>query len=952
MNHLYITSHIWVCILVIMTGMYSACSQSLAVPPVLMGERSDAGAALTDTRATVIELATVSAKQLKQFPVMQRTFNYVMGGGVRGFGMLAYYDANGLGKVLVRRVTKQNSKEPYTPICLARVFSPEGKLLVAHELTEQKETDRGYILTIPNAGEGIYRVSMSGGRSNDQFFIGLPQTDTWGVRGEMALGITDTTPKAAYIYVPRTVKMILLEQYGHTDKPIQLLDSTNKQLAIAQRNHQSRMMMQLEKVPTNTVLKLDLSNREGAAFALDGVPGLICPTPQAARKLAGGAVESNGFLLAGPLQARIRKWMANIKPEDLEVKAKFPTQVPADLKDPMRECLMFGKYAAMSTFGNGLEYQITDPDNSYYGTLSKVGTLDLRDFSKKVTDWQSFLHDSIRGFSAPAALASVASVKTELNCYYNDPAVIKRAVLSAFYYFVSMQGDDLVREGDIRRNNYPITHIFFAYDTAVTQPLMLLKDKLDKETYELWKEAAIAVGDKIADYQAYQSNQWAHMIVSHLNNYLATDEKRFLGYFERQARAYLTGAFGTDAKFGQHPAGYYLEQYGPDGNYDHLNQYAIVSSYLMYRDLKEADPKLVKMFHDGIQRNLEFKRFYWLAQPNGHFFNPNAFNCRTNSLLCSPSYPGEYLAKKIFPLAQTHWLALPTPTTGTAMGKGSTFPHVINNEKWARHLIKMLLPRGNKNFGTKGFSGAWTPHIMHAYFDVPENAQPVTLPTDGPDNTWNLPGHIAYKRGKLYGTVFYNVDGRNPNRNLMGKFGGGPTVIWNKDLGTFVSSMINTKKNKIIDINDLTQSCVFGYFQKNKLFYTGAETPTFKWIEQDKIFEIHSKISKPRGNLIWRYELNKDSITIKVALKANSVKQAWINLPIYFEQAGLNVQVASQYKVSINNGKAQANIEIQNGGPVELTQPLKTTHNAVKCLRIPMNHDGSFTSMTITSSSF
>ena len=163
--------------------------------------------------------------------------------------------------------------------------------------------------------------------------------------------------------------------------------------------------------------------------------------------------------------------------------------------------------------------------------------------------------------------------------------------------------------------------------------------------------------------------------------------------------------------------------------------------------------------------------------------------------------------------------------------------------------------------------------------------------------------------------------------------------------------MLNTKKNKVVDADDLTQSCVFGYFQKNKLFYTGSETPTFKWIEQGKIFEIHSKIAKPRGQLIWRYELNEDSISIKVALKANQVNQAWINLPIYFEQAGLDVEITSQYKVQIANDKARASIEIQNGGPIELTQPLKTTHKAVKCLRIPLKSDGTFTSVKIDVSS-
>ncbi|MFG0249611.1 MAG: hypothetical protein ACF8OB_12050, partial [Phycisphaeraceae bacterium JB051] len=357
--------------LILLTSMHVACSQSLAVPPAQLNDMTDAGPAVTASDSHVVELDTLPAEQLKAFPIIQRTHNYALGGGVRGFGMLAQYDATGPGKVLIKRVTNESRSEPYTPICIAKVVSPQGNQLAVIELTEQKKKQQSYILTVPSAGAGIYRVSIMGGRNGDLFTIGLPQTDIWGVRGEMALGISDTTPVKPYLYTPRTVKTIILEQFGKTDKPITLSHAQGKVLATAARNKQGRYMIDTD-APADAILQLDLSNRQGAAFIMDGVPALLCPTENAARTLAGGTVEADGFLVAGPLQARVRQWMATRQPKDFEVDVEHPTKVPAKIDDPMREVLMFGKYATLSTIGDQLAHQIIDKNDPYMGATEKV----------------------------------------------------------------------------------------------------------------------------------------------------------------------------------------------------------------------------------------------------------------------------------------------------------------------------------------------------------------------------------------------------------------------------------------------------------------------------------------------------------------------------------------------------------------------------------------------------
>ncbi len=911
------------------------------LPDAQLHNAQDAGPAVTASSPSVIKIAVINDQQRKAFPIMQRTFNHVLGGGVRGFGMLAMYPDGGPGKVLIRRVTQKNRDEPYTPICLARVFDPKGNLLAVHELTEQSASDQSYIIDVPESEAGIYRVSMSGGRGGDQFFIGLPQTDTWGVRGEMALGITESTPQKPYVYAPRTVRKIIIEQFGRSQSPVTLIDEKGNTLAQT-RNVKGRKLILLDNAPADALVQLDLSGSRNCAIALDGIPGLLCPTPQAARKLAGGIVTAAGFVHAGPNQARMRQWMTSKKASDFDPKIQFPKTVPAHLKESLRECLLFGKYGAISTLGNELQNQITDPADPYMGVTSD----NAKPTPADELCWQNFLAGGVRSFSDASGLGALATTQTQLNVYYNNPAIINRAVLSAFYHMSTRQGDDLVREGTFESKSYPMTHVFFSYDGAMANPLVLLKDRLDPDTYELWKQGLMAVGDKIADYQAYESNQWMHMVLGHLHTYLATGEKRFLGYYERQMYAFMTGAFGTDAKYGQHPTGFYLEEYGPDGNYDSLNQFSIVAGYLAYRKLKEADLQLVQLIHDGIQKNLEFKKFYWLVNDDGGMPCPNVFNCRKTASIAHPSWPGDFMAGGVFPLGYTRWKLNEDPKKGP--GWAAVFPHLANNDDWAMRLIQHMVPRGITAFkGNGGIAGAWTPHIIEAYCEQPEKPQTVTLPWQGPDNTWELPGHLAYKRGSLYGTVFYDITGRNPNRKLMGKYGGGPTVLWSKELGAIIMSVMNNNWNHAKTSDDLTRSCIFGTFQKSHTFITGTESPTLTWIKPNQHCQITSKLNKPRGKLTWQYEFLDDAVIISASLKSSMVTEAWINLPLATGESKLQARLISPQKLQITKGKATLNMTSLDGQPLKLTPPRKTTGKSVTCLQIPLSGNGQWAGVRV-----
>lgn len=102
-------------------------------------------------------------------------------------------------QIRIQRTTQRPASEPYVPTALARVFDPDGNLAAWADFTDQQEGTAAQLLTVPPSKSGIYRISFSGGRTGDLIEIGLPQTEIWGIRGEMALGLTGTLPETLYL---------------------------------------------------------------------------------------------------------------------------------------------------------------------------------------------------------------------------------------------------------------------------------------------------------------------------------------------------------------------------------------------------------------------------------------------------------------------------------------------------------------------------------------------------------------------------------------------------------------------------------------------------------------------------------------------------------------------------------------------------------------------------------
>lgn len=880
------------------------------------------------------QLSEKSQPTKDDFPLRQEGVIRTQPGNVRGFAMLAQYEDGGPGRVWIQRTSTPGRAEPFPPVALVRVIDPEGNLVKWTELTDSQERNTTRIIDIPEGPAGIWRVSFSGGRNGDRIEIGLPQTDVWGVRGEMVLGVTATTPNPSYLWVPPTAERMMVALESGRATGGNLADTSGRPLTSDWEADPARRIgrLVLDTITPDSVVRLTLPSDFRGGIFVEGVPGLLCPTEEAAEILRGGLVESHGIWVGGPLQARARDWMVRYVQDPSFPDLDFSGVDTETLNEPLIDALAFGRYGALNNLGGIIDAQNRnlDPDSPFLGSNAP------EDHGVGESSWANFAYERTFSWMDASTLAAAVAFPSAANPVWGNDALVDRATLSAFYHLASLQGDDLLRDSDLWSKAHPMVLAFFIYPGALTQAYWQLEEYLSPEAREIWKQGMMAVGDKSADFTAYMSNQWAHMIRGHLEVYLATGEERFLGYFERMMNAYLDNVHGVNSNFGQHQAGYFLENGGPDGNYDRMNTFCLVSSYWDYRDLPDADPVLVEKMREGIEKNLEFRSFFWLPQPSGHLHSPTAFNCRTTGPIGGNGYPGDMMARSEFPLGATRYQLI--PVSESYPGAAWTFSYLSKTEEQALSVIRQGLREGAyaQPLG-KNARGLWLPHL-HKAFSLPEKAVPSLLPVHAENKVWHLPGLLAWNRGGIYGASFYEVT--DSDRSLSGLMGGGPTVLWSEPVGSFLVSMQPSRpvaNREIRSPGDFTFSCVYREDDNGAFAHNGQQPATLSVVKEGRLYRIDSRLGKNGPPVIWEYAPTENGLNLRVRLKETAtVDGVFLNLPLYLpgvsDPQGLYKNGAVEYK---NNGKGIRISWNETASATFKPSSLKDTHRLV----IPLPSD-------------
>jgi len=747
--------------------------------------------------------------------------NFSCGRGMMGFGVLAEYPDGKAGEVVLTRKTRKNANT-LTPnyfikwgrLCSFRIYDPDGNLVKYVELGNQSEAEKEYRVKVPAGKPGIWRFSVSGGLASDFFHFRFPENGIWGVRGEKILRVTNAFPKKVWMFLPETSDTLVLIGSGIHGR----IDGREVTGIKSKCNAGERLAV--SKPEGKTLLEIELPAihpKRNLPLCFDGLPGLMCPTPEAALKLKGGLVNVDGRYVEGPLQARALRFIRNFRQEDFKIPEAF-----------------LNKKFWLGPMSN----QILDRDSINYGRA--------RSFRKKL----NFLNYT-DSYYIPGIYAAFTAIQEPLTRdSYKQPGMVNRTILAAFAEILNMDASGIIRTGDLRTAGRLDTSTTFETFYGICRSYFLIKPFLTPEADAIYRSGVCEIADKMAGGMSYQSNQWMHIINGFCCMYLSTEEPRFKRMFEQQLNVFLDNAI--QGKHGQHPDGYYIEDGGPDGNYDNMSGYPLAVMYYTYGRHPEADPALVAKMRRGIEKNMRFKSFFLFERPGSGkgYFLPYAHNHRIWGCLIGDGYPSIFLTSKEFDGAYT----------------------LCN--------LKNDPPRLPRDRG--GEAGLlWRP--------LKQTSKRIRLPYEHESGVWELTGHLAWKHPSgLYGMAFWSVYDKWPDGII------GPLFLWHKKSGLAIASIKNRNKKYLTAAkpDEVTWSSITGTLD-GKFFHSELRTQKkLEWIVKDKVFRITGNVMKDRkqslGTVSWKYDLRgKDGIAMTVSVDVPSLKNPVLSIP-FFADNGKN----------------------------------------------------------------
>ncbi len=935
----------------------------------------------TETPPTAIE--RIQAR----FPVYQAAVLFKMAGNeMQGVYMLAEYDS-APEAIYVKYENTGVGTRHFREFQYVTVYSPNGDTVLFYDFSDVlPEFGREIILHIPEIDSeesGIWRVSFIGGQHGDRVEIGLPATDNWGIGGIAKLGVTETTPTDLYAYLPESVAAFRVYTYPFTNEQEDVVDVSvykpNGELyagpddfAVAVTNGFAvRRTLKIEPGValgggedstvdvTDTVWRISQNADVGDAIYLPSSPELLTPTPEAARALRGGTFEVGGITVQGPLQRRAREAMLRFDPEtDFDVDIEWPevTREYVDsLENPQLEALMWGYYGGLPHLNYVFDKQVIDPQSPAYGFfVHESGNLVFPE-----VNWHNFFYPKANNTLHMGNFAALLTVPTETNLTYHNEAVLNRAQLSALAMINNISSVGIIRSIPADAGDGLSGAGFFQFEN-LAHAYYHLRDLLDPEVKDIYEQAMLFYADHYGNFTHFTPNQVNAVISGYLNLHLATGEPRFLDKFERMTWAYTDytstrpDTYQTMNAFGQHPAGYFLEQWGPDGNYENMALALHIQNYYKYRDLPQSDPALVSRMKESLDRAFFFQQFHWLPQPDGELRSPNSINARTVIPLYNSGHPGAHAAYPEFPIAAAKFHLQPQPEPGEP-GVAAITNYVATTEEWQRDLIYWgMSGRGDAFEGDPGrvdLTGKWA-RLAYDAFTLPSRVEPATLPFEMEEGIWELDGQVAFKHGDLYTLVFYSGD----PRSQQGRITGAPIALWAEETGSVVLSMRNRITGR--PEGTMMQSSLVRYGASDAPAWEGMENGTLRWIELDRVFEIASDVrwaqpvgasigAVPNTRVVWTYELHDDGrVTIDVEHIGDlGDHQVYLNLPVYLygtegEDFTVSGPEGGSLTLSRDGGAVEvswlADAQVQYGEPVA---PNQAAGGQIRSLRIPIDPD-------------
>ena len=854
--------------------------------------------------------------------------------GIAGFGMVARFNG-GPGEIYVARTTVTPLVEdqwgnPAPPVTVARVIDPDGNVIVRVNLDYKENGKMEKVINIPEGKAGIYTIQLTNGRQGDLCEIGINNPVSWGIRGENLLGYTETTPKTGYIYIPNSYKHLSLAIGGRDTKlTLSSLDGKEKFETTYDIRCLTFGAIETADLKRDTVYKIEVADDFREAFEIIGSARLISPTAEMAADLRGGYVdvvdEYNSITVAGPLQARARAKMVEIYNKangDFTVDAtKLHETLPENVDNAIAESLLFSTYyGSVPALDFTLQGQCLDPSNEWFGMIVGYKTVSGQTAYKKDSYLSGYYDINMFGNTA-SAFTGALSINSELNGFYDDPALRDRVALAQLACVMTMTQDYSMMDMSTPVNQAGSWHTSF---TNFKFPEWVhnyyaVRKMLDIETREICDMAIAEIADKELGMRGQgPTNQAMMNYYAVIAMYEETGDENYHTFFKRLTKALCYPNIRASYT-GQAEAGYFIEGGGCDGaSYEHHNEdwfHRVVMTYINLPEEKQ-DPETLAILIASAERNLDFLEKFQTGWVDGldKVYATN-FGARTRSGLggvsayTATNYMINYSSK-----ARAIWSNNENPPIMTS---GS---HANTQERAYTHLLKAY-PKYDKYFDATASTRNASYSVMYDEMHK-QPAENVQLPYqyEGDYKIWEQPGLFAIKHKGIYMMSFYDhtLPVHTASMSVCLWQGGGPTFTWVDGLGSVTTSdkpvdfeklpgnMMQTYdttnyKNHWTE-DEMIHAAIVGKDKNGKTFASGKERSDFEWIEEGKSFKISGTTPIDKKEITWVYNLTQEGIEITGGVDSmEGQEEYWMQIPIV-DQSNKN----SEYKVTYENGKAVA----------------------------------------------
>lgn len=446
-------------------------------------------------------------------------------------------------------------------------------------------------------GKGVHQIRIVAGARNSAVTVELSRPLGWGVsfqNGNYSPFGVPQTLTSLYAFVPPHA-----EELTVLGGPVTVTDETGKALSSVE-DIKSQKAVTIPVTRTSVLWKFDFPAKTSWKFRAAGFPLILCPTPEAAQAIQASVITlPDGTVVCHEFQRKIAEILPTLltpervgKTEELVVPlAQYREQW---LADPMRNDYLLGKYGPFLSIETALKNQNLDPSSHWSGAFGG----EISDWVKKADGgeggWQIRAKKtapenrwdrlkSVNGLWAGVSprrseqenLAQAVFINAPFNPYYGKKELLYRAAAGALKDLMALGEDENWRGVGADMTDYAGMMAFSV--AQKTFPVFeLVAPHMPPEVRAVWSEGLRHIVDRMYTEQLVTCrNQSSHFLVAFEAYAKGSGDPRYLELSRAYARRFAAGT---------HPAGFQIEQCGPDGSYIGMTNWHMAVYYRQSKD--------------------------------------------------------------------------------------------------------------------------------------------------------------------------------------------------------------------------------------------------------------------------------------------------------------------------------------------------------------------------------